>query len=54
MAETLGWPVGFLKEMMSSREFTAWAAEYTLREEEREEDEMHANVNADVQGGRGR
>jgi|TARA_Y100000310_G_scaffold309531_1_gene353725 hypothetical protein len=55
MAETLGWPVGHLKEMMSSREFTLWAAEFTLREEEAEDADMRARVAAGGQpGGSGR
>ena len=44
----MGWPVGHLKLMMSSEEFSTWAAEYTLRDEDREEAEMQARVDAEV------
>ncbi len=50
MAETLGWPVGHLKLMVSSEEFSAWACEFELRSEDQEEQEMHDRTNAEVQG----
>ncbi len=49
----LGWPVGHLKLMMSSREFTAWACEFELRDDDQREAEMGDNVNQEVQGGHG-
>ncbi len=51
MAETLGWPVGHLKMMVSSRELTMWACEFELRADDEREAEMHDNVNAEVQPG---
>ncbi len=54
MAETLGWPVGHLKLMVSSKELTMWACEFELRQDDEEEAEMHDGVNQDVQGVRRR
>ena len=46
----LGWPVGHLKLMMSSNEFSGWAAELELRYDEQEEADMQDRVNAGAQG----
>ena len=46
MAETLGWPVGLLKDMVSSQEFTLWGCEFELRAQEEKVYRMQSDVNA--------
>ena len=44
LAEMLGYTVGQLKAMMSSREFTSWLAEFKLRAEDMETQARHGRV----------